>query len=71
MSQDPPALSIGTCRDYNRPEDLAGLTQYSSKKRYLTSCYLDVCTFSSGMLSRRYEPELTYGKKSITLLCKH
>jgi len=31
-------------------------------QRYLVSCMLDSCVFSSGMLSRVYVPELTYGK---------
>lgn len=61
-SRDPPVLPIGKCRNFNTANDLASMYQYSTYKRYLISCVLDTCVFSSGMISRVYEPELTIGK---------
>lgn len=59
-SDDPPVLPIGRCRHYNSANDLASMYQYRTHKRFLISCMLDTCAFSSGMISRVYEPELTY-----------
>jgi hypothetical protein len=61
-SVSPPILPIGECRHFNRPGDLrlkpaAGT---SVDEKYLVTCDLNTCKFSSGMLSRQYVPELTY-----------
>lgn len=53
-SQDPPIKHLGYCNEINK--DLI------IDKNYLTSCMLSTCAFSSGMISDRYIPELTYGK---------
>ena len=65
-SSDPPVLPIGKCRHFIDADDLAHLYQHSQQghvhKKFLVSCMLDTCMFSSGMISNVYEPELTYGK---------
>lgn len=65
-SSDPPVLPIGKCRHFIDADDLAHLYQHSQQghvhKKFLVSCMLDTCVFSSGMISNVYEPELTYGK---------
>jgi hypothetical protein len=52
---DPPILPLGTCRHYNSNE---------SVRKELTTCFLDTCVFSSGMLSDKWVPEYSY----VTLL---
>eukprot|EP00981_Chlorochromonas_danica_P008689 scaffold2270_cov242-Ochromonas_danica.AAC.3 len=59
-SQDPPILPLEKCRHFDRVEDQMASYQKTTGRRYLTTCYLDTCIFSSGMLSRKYIPELTY-----------
>ena len=61
-------MPLQPCRNYNTPDDLKALTHPKSNKRYLVSCMLDTCVFSSGMISRMYVPELTYGKQSSLVL---
>ncbi len=60
QSKDPAILPIGRCRNFNGVNDL--LHDSKTNKKYLVTCVLDSCVFSSGMLSRLYVPELTYGK---------
>jgi hypothetical protein len=55
QSIDPEILPLGMCG-----RDEYDLTVFSINQ--LTTCYLDTCMFSSGMLSRQYIPEMTYGK---------
>lgn len=61
-STSPPILPIGSCRDFNKPNDLKVQPMPGSSliDKYLVTCDLDTCQFSSGMLSKKYEPELTY-----------
>lgn len=63
-SVSPPILPIGHCRHFNTPDDLRQKpmpgTSIDETDRYLVTCDLDTCKFSSGMLSRKYVPELTY-----------
>lgn len=68
-SSDPPVLPIGKCRHFNTANDLASMYHYRSQRQYLVSCMLDTCVFSSGMISRVYEPELTYGACEKLLFC--
>jgi hypothetical protein len=58
-SVDPPILPIQQCRHFR---DTTKLIHEKYNKRNLITCMLDTCIFSSGMLSRMYVPELTYGK---------
>ena len=51
----------GLCRHFNTPKDLQLKPMAGTTDKYLVSCMLDTCVFSSGMISRLYEPELTYG----------
>jgi len=51
-SVDPPILPLGTCKHYNNPNELI--------RKELTTCFLDTCVFSSGMLSNKWVPEYTY-----------
>lgn len=67
-SKNPLVLPIGKCRNFNSADDLASMFKHHGHDhtRYLVSCVLDTCVFSSGMISNVYEPELTYGT-----YCKH
>ena len=53
QSADPPALPIERCRDFHRSAE---------QVNHLVSCMLDVCVFSSGMISGVYVPEQTIGE---------
>ena len=61
-SADPIVLQLGRCRNYEGKNSVeAGVTNvYREGVDHLVSCYLDECLFSSGMLSRRWVPEMTY-----------
>jgi len=56
----PPVLPLGLCRHFNTPSDLQLKPMKDTSDRYLVSCMIDTCVFSSGMISRMYEPEFTY-----------
>jgi hypothetical protein len=59
LSKDPPIWPLGRCRHIpSIPSN--SLYHPQTSQRYLVSCLLDSCVFSSGMLSRLYEPEFTY-----------
>lgn len=62
-SKKPAVLPIGKCRNFNSADDMASMFSHSGHHhtKYLISCVLDTCMFSSGMISNVYEPELTYG----------
>lgn len=51
-SVDPPILPLGTCKHYNN--------LHGSPRKELTTCFLDSCIFSSGMLSKA-DSGYTYG----------
>lgn len=57
-------IPLGPCRDFGTASDLTEknrITEVENAKP-LVSCVLDTCTFSSGMISKVYVPELTYGR---------
>ncbi len=67
-STDPPVLPLSQCRHFNTAADKQSKLAVVDKKgapqpgsEYLVSCMLDTCVFSSGMISKVYVPELTYG----------
>ena len=60
-SQDPPIYPIGTCRHLESPPTVQ-LKNGSGSVNALSTCFLDSCLFSSGMLSDLYVPEYSYGK---------
>lgn len=66
-SKKPAVLPIGKCRNFNSADDMASMFSHSGHHhtKYLISCVLDTCMFSSGMISNVYEPELTYGTSPI------
>ena len=45
-------MPLGTCKHYNSPNEVT--------RKELTTCFLDTCVFSSGMLSNKWVPEYTY-----------
>eukprot|EP01032_Pedospumella_encystans_P035608 gene35608-40279_t len=61
-SKKPAVLPIGKCRNFNSADDMASMFRHHGHDhmKYLISCVLDTCMFSSGMISNVYEPELTY-----------
>lgn len=63
-SADPAVLPLDKCRHFNSAQDLQD-RQTKSGGQYLVSCVLDTCSFSSGMLSRVYVPEFTYGRNFV------
>ena len=58
-SKDPPIHPIGTCRHL---ESAPTVQLKNGSVTALSTCYLDSCLFSSGMLSDLYVPEYSYGK---------
>lgn len=68
-SQNPTVLPLGTCRHFNTDVDKKRMRIFNdiSNKKYLVSCMLDTCMFSSGMLSRIYVPEFTYRKYIVVI----
>ena len=58
-SKDPPIHPIGTCRHL---ESAPTVQLKNESVNALSTCFLDTCLFSSGMLSDLYVPEYSYGK---------
>lgn len=62
QSKDPQIVPLGRCRHYdNQP-----ITSEQGVQTLVT-CLLDTCVFSSGMISRLYEPEMTYETLQLNL----
>jgi Nucleotide-diphospho-sugar transferase len=66
-TEDPPIYPLGKCRNLEDTEKVTvsyGKRKMKQKevpvKDALTTCVLDACVFSSGMISRYYVPEFTY-----------
>jgi hypothetical protein len=61
-SLDPPINPIGRCRHLeSAPEAPDPILGGNHTVLPLSTCDLDLCLFNSGMLSRLYVPEYTYG----------
>jgi hypothetical protein len=61
-TSSPHIVPLSTCHDVNTTAQ--GGASGSSSLGDLITCPLDTCEFSSGMLSRLWVPEYTYGKNS-------
>lgn len=61
-SSDPPINPIGICKHLESAPRIPDLILGGNHTILpLSTCYLNLCLFSSGMLSRLYLPEYTYG----------
>ena len=61
QNSDPAINPIGMCRDVVTVPLNSNSTD-SDQDAPLTTCFLDICMFSSGMISGLYVPEFTYGR---------
>ena len=63
-SKDPLIHPMGTCRNL----ESAPIVQVGSNPvETLTTCFLNTCLFSSGMISDLYVPEYSYGKSTFRI----
>jgi hypothetical protein len=61
-SSDPPINPMGICKHLESAPKIPDLILGGNHTILpLSTCYLNLCLFSSGMLSRLYLPEYTYG----------
>lgn len=65
QSSNPAILPIGKCREFNRSHESRVVSPPAELE--LSTCFLDTCAFSSGMLSRVYVPEFTYEELVVNL----
>lgn len=61
-SSDPVIEPIGKCRHHNITSSNINSSSEIDAAVPLVTCFLDTCVFSSGMLSKIYIPEYTYGE---------